>query len=336
MTDLPPKAYTSLAGMRICRLVTGMWQMSGAHGTVDPDAALTNMFDYHASGFITWDLADHYGPAEELIGRFKTALEAKDEWEPVKAFTKWVPRPGPMTRQAVEVAVRRSQQRMQSPTLDMLQFHWWDYTDKRYMDALEHLNDLRQAGDITHLGLTNFDTPHLRTIHEAGIPIVSNQVQFSLVDMRPTVQMQTFCREHGIGLLTYGTLAGGLLSERYLNQPEPGRQQLPTASLRKYKGMIDAWGGWALFQELLTALKDIADRHGVTIANVATRAVLEQPAVAGVIIGARLGHSDRRAENTRAFAFQLEQNDWERITQVQAKAHDLYARIGGCGDEYRR
>ena len=49
----------------------------------------------------------------------------------------------------------------------------------------------------------------------------------------------------------------------------------------KYKQMVDAWGGWGLFQELLTVLKVIADRHGVSIPNVAVRYILDRPAVAG-------------------------------------------------------
>ena len=105
-----------------------------------------------------------------------------------------------------------------------------------------------------------------------------------------------------VQLLTYGTLCGGLLSERYLGAPEPGRAALTTASLGKYKPMVDAWGGWALFQELLGALKQIADRHRVSIANVAVRAILDRPAVAGVIVGTRLGVAEHIADNARDFA----------------------------------
>src|SRR5260370_30579728 len=113
--------------------------------------------------------------------------------------------------------------------------------------------------------------------------------------------MAAFCQQHGITLLTYGTLLGGLLSEKYLGRAEPGRGELTTASLQKYKQMIDAWGGWALFQELLAGLKSVADKHGVSIANVGTRYVLDRPAVAGVIIGARLGLTQHIADNARVF-----------------------------------
>ena len=148
--------------------------------------------------------------------------------------------------------------------------------------------------------------------------------------------MAPFCQEHGVVLFTYGTLLGGLLSERYLGVPEPNARALTTVSLRKYKQMIDTWGGWALFQELLLAAKQVADRHGVGIANVAVRAILDRPAVAGVIVGARLGVAEYLDDNARVFGFQLDAEDWARLDAVQAKSRDLFTLIGDCGDEYRR
>jgi len=220
--------------------------------------------------------------------------------------------------------------------LDLLQFHWWDYDDPAYLDALTHMTRLCEEGRIKHLALTNFDTAHVQTITEHGIRIVSNQVQYSLIDLRPEVRMVPFCLEHQITLLTYGTVCGGLLSDAYLGQPEPRSAALNTASLRKYKQMIDAWGGWALFQELLQALRQIADRHGVSIANVAVRYILDRPAVAGVIVGIRLGVAEHLADNARVFDCSLTPDDHEAINAVLVKSRDLYHRIGDCGDEYRR
>jgi aryl-alcohol dehydrogenase-like predicted oxidoreductase len=147
--------------------------------------------------------------------------------------------------------------------------------------------------------------------------------------------MASFCREHAIALLAYGALLGGLLSEKYLGRPEPQRPELNTASLQKYKHMIDAWGGWALFQELLAALKQIADKHRVSIANVGIRYILDRPAVAGVIVGARLGAAQHIAENTRVFGFALDSGDLGVIEAILAKSRDLTKVIGDCGDEYR-
>ena len=316
-----------------------MWQVAGGHGPIDPAAAVRGMFDYQDAGFTTWDLADHYGPAEEFIGQFRRELAAdkgEDALAGLTAFTKWVPRPGHMTREIVENNIDLSRRRMGAETLDLLQFHWWEYRDPAYLEALDFLAQLQQEGQIRHLALTNFDTTHLRIVVEHGIKIVSNQVQYSLVDRRPEARMANYCQEQGIQLLAYGSFCGGLLSEKYLGQPEPDRASLDTASLGKYKQIIDTWGGWHLFQELLATLQVIADRHGVSIPNVAVRFILDSPAVAGVIVGARLGLTDHREDNARVFGFALDGPDINSINAVARKSRDLYRLIGDCGDEYRR
>ena len=321
-----------------CRLLNGMWQVSGAHGSIDPVRAVAQMHDYHDAGFTTWDLADHYGPAEDFVGMFRDELEQRRgaaALDGVQAFTKWVPSPGPMTREIVAQNVDRARRRMHVEVLDMMQFHWWDYHDERYLEALEHLAALRDDGVIRELALTNFDTAHVERILAAGVPVVSNQVQYSLVDLRPQVAMAPMCVAQSVGLLTYGTLAGGFLSDRYLDRPEPGSGELETVSLRKYKQMIDAWGGWPLLQTLLGELNDIAIKHGVTIANVATAAILQRPGVAGVIVGARLGVSEHRDENAAAVDLALDEEDDARIKAVLGDCVELYEVIGDCGDEYR-
>jgi aryl-alcohol dehydrogenase-like predicted oxidoreductase len=338
MTLSAASRFRFTADLSICRILNGMWQVSGAHGAIDPARAVEAMVAYHAAGFTTWDLADHYGPAEDLIGNFRRQFAARhgeERLSEIQAFTKWVPSPGMMTRRTVEEAVGVSLRRMGTDRLDLLQFHWSDYRDQRYLDALRHLADLQNDGKIRHLALTNFDTERLGIITGHGIRVVSNQVQYSLVDRRPAAKMAAFCAEHGITLLTYGTLLGGLLSEKYLGRPEPGRGELTTASLQKYKQMIDAWGGWAPFQELLAALKQIADKHGVSVANVGTRHVLDRPAVAGVIIGARLGIAEHIADNAHTFDLALDADDRAALEPILAKSRDLMRIIGDCGDEYR-
>jgi aryl-alcohol dehydrogenase-like predicted oxidoreductase len=324
--------------LSICRVLNGMWQVSGAHGRIDPTRAVAEMFAYHDAGFTTWDLADHYGPAEDFIGEFRRQFATRhgvERLSEIQAFTKWVPRPGRITRRMVDDAIGRSLSRMGVERLDLLQFHWWDYDDPSYLDALKHLADLQHEGKIRHLALTNFDTERLRIITDAGIRIVSNQVQFSMIDMRPEAAMAPYCGDHEISLLTYGTVLGGLLSEKFLGRPQPSRGELSTASMQKYSNMIDAWGGWTLFQELLAALKPVAEKHRVSLANVGVRYILDRPAVAGVIVGTRLGVAEHIADNARVFDFTLDAEDRVRIDAVLAKSRDLMKSIGDCGDEYR-
>jgi aryl-alcohol dehydrogenase-like predicted oxidoreductase len=148
--------------------------------------------------------------------------------------------------------------------------------------------------------------------------------------------MTPFCLKHNISLLAYGSICGGLLSERYLGfMQEPSAAELNTLSLRKYKRMIDAWGGWNLFQELLSTLNEIAQKHNVSIANVATKYILDKPAVAGVIIGVRLGMVDHINNNEQVFNFSLDKSDRDAIDSVCTRSNNLFETIGDCGDEYR-
>jgi aryl-alcohol dehydrogenase-like predicted oxidoreductase len=130
-------------------------------------------------------------------------------------------------------------------------------------------------------------------------------------------------------------LLGGFFSEKYLNVDEPTRADLTTSSLQKYKNMIDIWGGWELFQELLEVLNKISQKHNCSIANIATRFILDKPQVAGVIIGARLGITEHIEDNNRVFSLKLDQDDISLISTVTSKSNDLFDVIGDCGDEYR-
>ncbi|GMP88525.1 hypothetical protein CsSME_00040489 [Camellia sinensis var. sinensis] len=326
----------------ICRVLNGMWQTSGGWGRIDRDDAVEAMLRYADSGLSTFDMADHYGPAEDLYGIFinRVRRERPPEFlETVRGLTKWVPPPVKMTSSYVRQNIDISRKRMDVPSLDMLQFHWWDYSNRGYLDALKHLTDLKEEGKIKTVALTNFDTERLQIILENGIPVVSNQVQHSLVDMRPQQKMAELCQLTGVKLITYGTVMGGLLSEKFLDTnltiPFAG-PPLNTPSLQKYKRMVDAWGGWSLFQTLLQTLKKVASKHGVSIPAVAVKYVLDQPAVAGSMVGVRLGLSEHIKESSAVFSLVLDEDDVSSIQEVQKKGKDLLRIIGDCGDEYRR
>ena len=322
----------------ICRILNGMWQVAGGHGQINHDSAISQMLDYNEKGFNTWDMADIYGPAESFYGDFRNEIEkkkGKNELEKIQGFTKFVPNPGSMTRSIVEHYIDQSMKKMNVDVIDVIQFHWWDYNDANYIDALHELTNLRDNGKISHLALTNFDTERMQVMVDDGIQLVSNQVQYSIIDQRPNVKMASFCKNHDMKILAYGTLLGGLLTENYLGVPKPTQTDLDTYSLQKYMNMIDAWGGWNLFQELLVVLDDIAKKHNVQIANVATRFILDRPAVAGTIIGSRLGLSDHIEQNSKTFSLQLQNDDFEKIKSVTSKANNLFESIGDCGGEYR-
>jgi aryl-alcohol dehydrogenase-like predicted oxidoreductase len=113
--------------------------------------------------------------------------------------------------------------------LDLVQFHWWDYSEPRWLEALGWLDDLRAKGKVRLIGGTNFDAPHVREILEAGVPLASMQVQYSVLDHRPENGLAALCEAHGVGLLCYGSVAGGLLSDHWLGRPEPSEPLTPIA-----------------------------------------------------------------------------------------------------------
>ena len=339
MNDMSKKYYRLAPDLTICRIINGMWQVAGGHGYIDHELAIADMMRYYDAGFTSWDLADIYGPAEDFIGEFRRrllTLKGKEKLEKCQALTKWVPQLGRITSSMVKENIERSLSRMNVSSLDLLQFHWWDYNNQYYMDALKHLSDLRDEGRIRHIGLTNFDTERIQIMKDSDIQVVSNQVQYSIIDRRPEVKMIPFCLEHNISLLAYGSICGGLLSETFLGRTQqPSTVELNTLSLKKYMKMIEAWGGWNLFQELLSTLKRIAQKYNVSIANVATRYILDKSAVAGVIIGVRLGIADHINNNVQVFNFNLDKSDYDDIEVVCKKSNDLFEIIGDCGDEYR-
>ena len=316
--------------LRITRILTGLWQVADQEkdGTrLDPERAADALEPLVESGFTTFDVADHYGSAEIIAGRVLGRHPG------VRVLTKWVADPGVSSMVAVRAAVERSRERIGTDRLDLLQFHAWHYEDPAWRECLEHLTRLRDDGMIACLGVTNFDADHLDLALRSGVPLVSNQVSFSLIDRRAAGGLSEVCRAHGVRLLAYGSLAGGLLTDRWLDRPDPGLRPGLTWSQAKYRRFIGAAGGWSRFQSVLRAGRGVADRDGVSVANVAARFPLEQPQVAGVIVGARPGASDHVADNRRLASLRL---DPSALDELDRAAGELDPIPGDCGDEYRR
>lgn len=303
-------------GYSISRLINGLWQLATDHQrrAVDRETAVRDLSRLVEAGLTTFDCADIYLGVEELLGELLQAYRvAGGRLADIQIHTKFVPdrsHLATITRQDVERSIDRSLGRLGVERLDLVQFHWWDYEMPRYIEAAGWLADLQQAGKIRLLGTTNFDVPRMRELLDAGFELVAHQAQYSLLDHRPEAGLVELCREYGLGLLCYGAIAGGFLSERYLGRGEP-MAPLANRSLTKYKLIIDEFGGWELFQDLLKILVEVSQRHGVSPSSVAVRWVLERSQVAAVIVGGRTAtHVD---ENLRVFDFSLDEEDQSRL-----------------------
>lgn len=309
-------------GYSISRLVNGGWQLSADHrlGSLDRQAVIHDLRSLVDAGLTTFDCADIYLGVEALLGDLVRDLRKSAQSEEIQIHTKFVPdraELGSVDRHGVARIIDRSLDRLGVERLDLVQFHWWDYEVPRYVEVAGWLVDLQRAGKIRLLGTTNFDTPRLRELAEAGFPVVANQAQYSVLDRRPEVAMVDFSREKGIQLLCYGAIAGGFLSARYLGLPEP-EEPLPNRSLTKYKLIIDEFGSWERFQTLLTALGETGRKHGVSPTAVAVRWVLERPRVAAVLLGTR--NATRLEQNLEVFGFRLGDEDLEKLGEIQGKA----------------
>ncbi|MDF0605253.1 aldo/keto reductase [Neisseriaceae bacterium TC5R-5] len=277
---------------QIPRVIIGSWQLSSGHALqadIDYQAALAAFSFLADHGLNTIDCADIYTGAESLIGEFIQQRRQQSGRDDIRVHTKFVPdidRLGQIKRQDVRAIITRSLQRLNKSALDLVQFHWWDYAVEHFIEVAFYLQELKDEGLILQLGTTNFDTPHLQQLLAAGIPIISNQTQYSLLDQRPARQMTALCAEYPLNLICYGSLAGGFLSEKWLGLSAPPAT-LDNRSLVKYALVIEDSLGWDAYQQLLQRLKQLADARQCQIANIASAYVLHKKAVASVIVGVR-------------------------------------------------
>jgi aryl-alcohol dehydrogenase-like predicted oxidoreductase len=238
----------------------------------------------------------------------------------VQVHTKFVPDLDilpTINRAYVDGIVHRSLSRLGVERLDLLQFHWWDFAVPGFEEVAGWLSDLRHQGKIRHLGVTNFDRAHLEPLVQAGIPVVANQVQYSLLDRRPASDLAAYCHREGISLLCYGGLSGGFLSESWVGRREP-EPAFINRSLVKYHLIIQEMGGWTVYQDVLGALNAVAQRHGTEMVCVALAWVLAQETVAATITG--VDSLTQAEELLGLFDLELDEEDHAVLAAAQARS----------------
>lgn len=310
-------------GYSISKVIKGGWHLAGGHGKIDEEKALEDMREFVKAGITTFDCADIYTGVEELIGKFRHKYQ--DEFRTgdlpaIQIHTKYVPDYSALAtlkKEDTEKIIDRSLKRLKVERLDLVQFAWWDYQFPRYLETALHLSELQKKGKIRYLGITNFDTQRIQELLDAGVEITTNQVQYSLLDRRVENDMTALAQKHDIPFLCYGSVAGGFLSDRYLGAADP-TQPHENRSLTKYRLIIDEFGGYDLFQELLKTLKVIANKYQVGIAEVAGKYVLQKPMVASTIVGAR--NSKHLNSLIKLDGFTLDDDDLKAIATITSQS----------------
>ncbi|MCO5607300.1 hypothetical protein L7F22_061493 [Adiantum nelumboides] len=295
--------------------ICGCYSLAGGHGYIYERDFTDAMELYARAGFSTFDTADIYGPSEGICGKFLANWKSMKENSPnlsqVHIFTKYVPNvfSNKPNYAYVERSVRKSLNEIGVSKLDLVQLHWWDYSMRGMLDVALALTELREKGLITSIGTTNMSTEALSKIVDAGVPVVSNQVQFSLLDRRPLRQMLPYCKERDIKLFAYGPLTGGVLTNRYLSS----QLVLKTSSLRMYSRILKEAGGEKYWRKLLGVLSDVAKRKAVSIATISLRWVLQQGPFYP-IVGMTSG--DHYNDNLKAFSVSLDEADLAQINEI--------------------
>jgi len=322
------ETVTLAPGYAISRVAKGNWQLASRHSApYAQEEAVEDMRRFVVAGINAFDCADHYVGVEDTIGVFRRKYPglAKN----LRVSTKYTPDIdliAKLTRRDVEEAVNTSLRRLGGEQLDLVQFHWWDYEVPGCTQALLWLQGLQKAGKVGHIGTTNFNVAHMQQIVGAGVKLLTHQLQYSVLDLRPERGMAEFCQTNGIHLLCYGTIAGGFLSNKWLGQPSPP-QPYANRSLVKYRLMVEEFGGWEVFQSALRDMDAIAKKHNSNIAAVAARYVLDKPQVAVALVGAKNAvHLD---ETLDIFRLKL---DAEDTANLDSLAHSVPGPEGDCYD----
>ncbi len=309
-------------GYWISTIIKGHGGMPGLHRRFGSAAALADMTAFVDAGIMTIDCGNTDPSLERLIGSLLQDLRqthGKALARSVRVHTNVTPDlsvPQAFNQQQIEQAIDQSLARLGVEALDLVQLHWPEQDMSGCLDGLGYLTMMQAKGKVHHIGIADFDAEHLGMLLQSGIDLIAAQVPFSLIDQRPRGGLTDLCRRHDMALLVYGTLAGGFMSERWLGAPDPG-YRFDNPSLARYRLVIEAFGGWDLFQELLLTLSAIAARHGVPLAGVALRAMHDYPDVTAVIL--RSVHANQLSRHLKAFRFSPTEQDRESLAAVLAR-----------------
>ena len=272
-----------------------------SHGAEEEQHALENSL---AAGVNLIDTAEMYsnGASERRVGELAQGQD-------VLIATKFPPSPFARYDQFPK-ALDGSLRRLQRDTIDLYQIH---FPSKRLPipELMRLMADAVEAGKVRAVGVSNYSAAEMRLalgeLAKRGIPLASNQVQYSLLHRAPEVDgVLEACRELGVTLIAYSPLAMGALTGKYSAAAKPG-------GLRKYIAPNFRKKGIAAVQPVVDLLREIGARYDKTPSQVALRWLVENELVLP-IPGAK--NTRQAAENAGALAFSLSPQEVEVISRA--------------------
>ncbi|WP_439654891.1 aldo/keto reductase [Zobellella iuensis] len=288
--DRLPFRRTGHSGLRLPEIALGLWHNFGADG--DPGrsrAMVRRAFDL---GITHFDLANNYGPppgAAEL--RFGTLL--KEDLHPWRdeliiaskaGFTMW---DGPYGdgggRKYLFASLHQSLRRLGLEYLDIFYHHRPD-PDTPLAETMQALADMVRQGKALHVGISNYPAAEARRavalLAELGVPCLVDQVRYSMLEREMETATLPALAELGVGAMAYSPLAGGQLSDRYL-EGIPLDSRAAGAS-----PFLQAEQITPRRRQTLRGLHDLARARGDSLSQLALNWVLRHPAMTTALIGA--------------------------------------------------
>jgi aryl-alcohol dehydrogenase-like predicted oxidoreductase len=285
----------------LARLHPAKTAYGGAHGADEEKRAFEVSIE---KGVDLFDTAAMYsgGASERRVG------ELIQGWEAIIA-SKF---PGSFSFKADDfpMELEASLKRLGCSSIDLYQHH---FPSSRVFipQLMDLLADAVEAGKVKAVGVSNYSAEQMRQAHAAlakrGIPLASNQVEYSLLKRQPEVNgVLDACRELGITLIAYSPLAGGALTGKYDAQHRAGgffRRIRPDFGKKAMEAI----------QPVIQLLREIGDRYSKTPSQVAIRWLIENPVVLP-IPGAK--NAKQAADNAAALSFSLTQEEVEQLSQA--------------------
>ncbi|MGH4025411.1 MAG: aldo/keto reductase [Pseudonocardiaceae bacterium] len=272
------------SGLRVSRLALGT--MTWGRDT-DADEAATQLVAFVEAGGSLVDTADVYceGESERILGGLLADVIPRDE---VVLATKAVARrdEGPFgggaSRGALLTALDGSLRRLQTDHIDLWQLHAWDPTVP-LDETLAAVADAVRAGKVRYAGVSNYTGWQLATAAAAAaVPLVSTQVEYSLLERGVEREVLPAAGYHGLGLLPWAPLARGVLTGKYRNGT-PSDSRAAAAHFARYVEHHRTDRAARIVQAVVTA----ADGLGTSPLEVALAWVRDRPGVVAPVVGAR-------------------------------------------------
>lgn len=276
------------SGLVVSRLALGT--MTWGRDTDEDDAA-SQLVAFHEAGGTLVDTADTYagGESERVLGRLLADVVPRDEiLVATKAYG--VTGPGPMgrgtSRGHLLAALDASLRRLALDHVDLWQLHAWDSVTP-WEESMAALDSAVQSGKVRYAGVSNYCGWQLgaTTSWQAALrhaPIVSDQVEYSLLQRGVEREVVPAAQALGVGLLPWSPLGRGVLSGKYRGgAPADSRGASET-----YKGFVEPFLDDAA-SSVVDAVVTAADGLGVSPVAVALSWVRDRPGVVAPIVGAR-------------------------------------------------